>query len=276
MEFSPGHRESPQRVVSSERAMVADRLSTLASDLKVHILRDMPVRGLLACLSTSTSWWSAADAPLWRGLATQLRVVLPSRPRSSEKAMFLAAMRHQAELRLNVLYELRSSIWGGDAVAKMRSRLDADPALDASTPLPLFANATLLHLAARRGRLGCVRELVERGANIDAVDDGMLTPLAGAAWAGHKPIVEFLCAAGARLDIAGVPPMTSVCGGKEPMTAEAWAARKARYYQSLCGPDQSSHPPAQREMRLYSSISKHLQHAAGTVAGKSKNRLGLA
>lgn len=128
---------------------------------------------------------------------------------------------------MQALYELRSTIWGGDAVGKLRRMLDADPELDPNTPLPTFAHATLLHLAARRGRLQCVRELVERGADMDAVDADSFTALAGAAWAGCLSVVRFLVESGARFDIAGVPPMTSSCGGKGPYTAEVWAERKA-------------------------------------------------
>ena len=48
---------------------------------------------------------------------------------------------------------------------------------------------TLLHVAARRGRLNTVRRLISIGANVDAVDAAGLTPLAGAAWAGQEHAV---------------------------------------------------------------------------------------
>ena len=206
-------------------------MDSLPTDLKLHVLRLLSPVSLLAFLGSSGVTWSDADDALWRGLCAQHGIVVPSRMRSSLKNVLLAGLRAAQERRLQLLYELRSTIWGGDSAAKLRRAFDSDPLLNPSTPLPAHGHATLLQLAARRGRLNCVRELVGRDADLDAADNGNFTALAGAAWNGQKHIVHFLVERGARLDIEGSPPMTSVCGGRGPFTAEEWAWRKVSYYE---------------------------------------------
>ena len=212
-------------------------LCILPIDLKLLILQSLRPPWLIAFLSSSKTSWAASDQQLWRGLCVQRNIVLPHLLRVTEKTALLKGLRCQQDKRLLVLYELRSTIWGSDAAAKLSRVLSGDADLNPSTPLPTFGHSTLLQVAARRGRLRCVEELVKRGACIDAVDDGQFTALAGAAWSGHVPIVLFLVDKGANIDVAGVPPMTSACGGKGPYTAEEWALRKAGYYQQFDSPE---------------------------------------
>ena len=213
-------------------------VSHLPCDCKVRILCELRYRDLLACLSTSLSWWQEEDAALWRELAVQHRLRLPSTHGRLLRSLdlrrnLLQGLRRQHEVRLLVRDELWSAIWGSDAAAKLRTSLDEHPLLDAAAPSLHHAGGTLLHLAARRNRQRCVRLLVERvGADIDARDDGGMTPLLGAAWAGHLAIVQYLLMHGADCTAKGEPPMSSVCGGKGAFTAEEWAVRKADYIRS--------------------------------------------
>ena len=212
-------------------------LCSVPTDLKLQILQSLRPPWLIAFLSSSKIIWSASDEQMWRGLCVQRSIVLPHLLRVPVKTALLKGLRCQQDQRLLVLYELRSTIWGSDAAAKLRRVLSGDADLNPSTPLPTFGHATLLQVAARRGRLRCVEELVKRGACIDAADDGRFTALASAAWSGHIPIVYYLVNQGAKLDVAGVPPMTSACGGKGPYTAEVWALRKAEYYKQFDSPE---------------------------------------
>jgi hypothetical protein len=122
---------------------------------------------------------------------------------------------------------------------------------------------TLLHLACWCGCPRTVRLLLEEqhGASIHVVDDWNATPMLIAAWAGHVAVVKLLLEhllqqqqqvrkdedlaeeetnggndnekrqQTARrtkyyLNLQGVPPLTSSCGGRGPKTAICWAERK--------------------------------------------------
>lgn len=56
---------------------------------------------------------------------------------------------------------------------------------------------TPLHSAVAAGQLEIARWLVERGATVDARQQGGYTPLHSAAHGGHLPLVELLLAHGA-------------------------------------------------------------------------------
>lgn len=214
-------------------------LLRLPCDAQQLVLAHLRARDLLAVLATSPAW-AESDDTLWRGLAARRSVSLPepsarpTRAHDDLRRTFLRALRRKHELRALTLHELWSSIWGGDAAAKLRTAFEADDELDASAPLAHHGGATLLHIACRRGRLRCVKELIEsRHAVLDAVDEGHFTPLASAAWAGHATIVRYLVGRGADRRMAGVPPMSSSCGGRGPFTALEWASRKRAHHAAV-------------------------------------------
>ena len=81
------------------------------------------------------------------------------------------------------------------------------------------------------GRLKTLQRLAWTfGANLSQEDDNGFNPLAVAAWAGQERVVRWIvCASGCcygNVSCRGMPPMTSSCGGKEPLTALEWVRRK--------------------------------------------------
>ncbi|KAG0483418.1 hypothetical protein HPP92_011502 [Vanilla planifolia] len=63
---------------------------------------------------------------------------------------------------------------------------------------------TALHVAAFKGRAEAVRELLERGAEVEAVDDEGYTPLRCALEAGHTEVALLLVGSGARAGLKGL------------------------------------------------------------------------
>lgn len=76
---------------------------------------------------------------------------------------------------------------------------------------------TVLMLAAGKGQLGFVRELVNRGADVQAEDADNWSPLLFAAKAGHRDVVQFL------LEQGGADMEHRDMGG---WTALMWSAYK--------------------------------------------------
>ncbi|MCA9449381.1 MAG: ankyrin repeat domain-containing protein [Candidatus Omnitrophica bacterium] len=62
-----------------------------------------------------------------------------------------------------------------------------------------LVDGDLLLLAARKGYLSTLRELIQEGLNLNVRDDTGRTPLIHAAEKGHLEIVRELCQAGADL-----------------------------------------------------------------------------
>ena len=65
---------------------------------------------------------------------------------------------------------------------------------------------TALHLASDYGRTDCVRELIARGADVNAAENYGKTPIMEASWSDNVDTVRLLLAAGAdkrRVDAEG-------------------------------------------------------------------------
>ena len=74
---------------------------------------------------------------------------------------------------------------------------------------------TALHLASDYGWTGCVRELIARGADVNAANNYGNTPLILASWGGNIDAVRLLLAAGAdkrRVDAQGRNAHYWACG----------------------------------------------------------------
>jgi hypothetical protein len=146
-------------------------------------------------------------------------------------------------------------------------------------PVRGLERRTLLHLACWCGRTNTVRMLLEQqGASRHVVDDWNATPLLIAAWDGHEGVVRLLLEKqllfkeekqtqqkdddddnGTHthkeeyyyLNLPGVPPLTSSCGGRGPKTAICWAERKG--HESIvrllerAGADTSHRRPSRRQ-----------------------------
>ena len=78
--------------------------------------------------------------------------------------------------------------------------------VEAGVPVTLTdaTGNTLLMLAAYHGHAATVRELAERGADVDALNDRAQSPLAGAVFKGEDDVVRTLLDLGADPD-AGSP-----------------------------------------------------------------------
>eukprot|EP00752_Nemacystus_decipiens_P006553 g5900.t1 len=72
---------------------------------------------------------------------------------------------------------------------------------------------TALHCAAVGCHCGILCALMLSGADKDVVDNSWDTPLSLAAYLGHLPIVEYLLAASARMDIGRVPLICAAVAG---------------------------------------------------------------
>lgn len=233
-------------------------LSQLLAALAVEELRLLP----LVC----SAWRLDGErAVLWYGIAACHGVEMPkagSRISLRSKAdlrrtFFSQHLKEQAARRRRfddqasrLVLLMRSS----DSVAPLRHALE-----DAREPLPVAhelgarardESATLLHAAARYGRLRCARLLLENASThapsvstpgsvapgvacwvranpvLEIKDAGGFTPLLMAAWCGHLALVNLLLTHGASTAPQGTPPMTSACGGLGPYDAETWATRK--------------------------------------------------
>eukprot|EP00310_Coccolithus_braarudii_P020262 CAMPEP_0183351704 /NCGR_PEP_ID=MMETSP0164_2-20130417/26199_1 /TAXON_ID=221442 /ORGANISM="Coccolithus pelagicus ssp braarudi, Strain PLY182g" /LENGTH=196 /DNA_ID=CAMNT_0025523953 /DNA_START=26 /DNA_END=616 /DNA_ORIENTATION=+ len=121
---------------------------------------------------------------------------------------------------------LHEAAWSGD-LSKVISLVDGElvkgnlAAALAATDDP--DGCTPLHKAAQMGHLEVVKELLSRGAPVDALDNSGLTPLHSAASKDFLDIVKALVAKGAALGLmeksAGWTPlhMAAVKGNKEVM-----------------------------------------------------------
>jgi len=175
------------------------------------------------------------------GLASGLGVALPnffSGGRATRSRMgdpFLALSRGLRRKRRADARAMDSKAWtlwlrmhDRDVVGALRKAMEErGPAL-CFHGLSFYGDRTLLMLAAWRGRLKCVKLLVDHyRADVDAVDEHNFSPLLFAAWANHLPVVRYLLRQNA-VDVnrRGEPPLSSSCGGRGHRTALDWATRK--------------------------------------------------
>ena len=232
-------------------------LADLPDDLLVVLLAPLTVAELRLLPVVCRSWsLDPVRAHLWYGLAAIQGVEMPRtgsrfslRSKSDLRQTFFAACRAQRVARLR-LFDKRSVallevLAHRDGTAVLRREMAREPALPVDHQLDPAAregHATLLHAAARYGRVACAThllDLADRQVNpwrgdllrssspiLEIQDRGGATPLLIAAWCGHLKMVKLLLARGAEVDVAGIPPMTSACGGKGPYDAETWARRK--------------------------------------------------
>lgn len=92
---------------------------------------------------------------------------------------------------------------------------------------------TALHAAAMKGRVESVKELVEYGAELEAVDDAGHTPLHCALEAGHTEVALLLVGCGARTGLKGHPRSKScVAGGTSAAAGAAGASGLAQIRES--------------------------------------------
>ena len=210
--------------------------------------------------------FDSSKADLWYDLAAVHNIALPLRTsrglrsKTDLRKTFIAACatQHAARLRnwdsraMAIVRLMRSR----DALVSMDAELRKHPQLPVAhvlDPADRGGHATLLHAACRYGRVMCATHLLNAANNLlaadmartellnaafeasgvcnsnpllEIADAGGCTPLIEAAWSGHLDVVKVLLARGAATEPAGVPPLTSSCGGRGPFDAQTWADRK--------------------------------------------------
>ena len=241
--------------------------SSFTFQLALADIPDGPLANILAHLDdvndirrlsiVSKSWHVGGErVDLWLALAMQRGVNMPARSKRGLRSSvdlrrtFFAHHASQQALRTQALdaraWALINTMRTRDAAEQLKRELLKDPALPAGhclDPSKYLGHSTLLHAAARFGRLRCARVLLELGAEqrwtslapgamlqdnvlTTLTDGGNFTPLTMAAWCGHLAVVNELLRHGAQDDVLGTPPMTSACGGVGPFNGETWARRK--------------------------------------------------
>lgn len=121
------------------------------------------------------------------------------------------------------VWQIWMTMHARDCPAAVRRLIDIHPEIQLSHALSFYGHRTLAMLAAWRGRLRTLQEVVKRGGGrcLATADDGGFTPLCFAAWAGHRHVVAWLVEQPEVIfDPEGIPPLTSSCGGRGPHTAE--------------------------------------------------------
>jgi len=96
----------------------------------------------------------------------------------------------------------------------------AEPVAEAATPEPPTAKAPdiSIHRAAFDGNIEAVKQHIAAGTDVNAKDDGGVTPLHYTAIGGHKEIAELLIAEGVDVNAKDE-------NGKTPLHWAAWRGR---------------------------------------------------
>lgn len=93
-----------------------------------------------------------------------------------------------------------NSVKCGNDVVKVT---DLSQGFDPNTRFEDHENETLLHNASRAGHLIIAHLLIQAGANVDATNNQLLTPLMAAVEAGKINVISYLIKAGASVDSRG-------------------------------------------------------------------------
>lgn len=220
---------SPSATSSSPLLALPDDCLALvmgSATLGVEDLRSVACAGRL---SNRDGFWYAMAARHGVSLPRAGSKFATRSKRDLRSAFFLSWKAQRAQRALladKLVWDLWLRFHKADAAAAVAKVLREQAWLDVGHQLSFYHGATLLHLAARRGRLRCVKLLLAAGADRDGLDAGGFTPLAMAAWSNRANVVAHLLERGADVRPRGIPPCTSSCGGRGPHTAEEWAARK--------------------------------------------------
>jgi len=210
-------------------------LPLLSDDLLLLVLESCDLPTLRAVCSSHRMDGTRGET-FWYGLASHhglhmQRTTRGLRSRTNLRQTLFANLATQAVRRAvqadQVVWALWMQLHKTDVAAAIRRAFERTPDLSVDHCLTFYHGSTLLHLAARRGRLRCVRQLLDvHGATLNVQDDGGFTPLCLAAWSGRLGVVRELIRRGADVTVAGTPPQSSSCGGKSAMAADVWAERK--------------------------------------------------
>jgi len=207
----------------------------LPDDVTARIVTSLPpaaaCRPLLAC----RMWASVAqNEPVWRLLCSQRAThkgwVIPTRLRKPYAQLYFQLERRDfANLHQDFdkrLEDMVASLKKKDAPATLAGIIKREPKYDINHRARLEEQNTVLNLAARNGRHGCVKELLQTyGANTEFPDTGGFTPLINASWRGDLPTVRLLLNHGASLQARG-QCRTNEVGTK---TAEGWAKQRGHH-----------------------------------------------
>eukprot|EP00038_Savillea_parva_P012130 m.202447 g.202447 ORF g.202447 m.202447 type:complete len:247 (-) comp21775_c0_seq1:192-932(-) len=221
-------------------------LARLPDELLVVLLCDLPLRDIANASAVCRSWYLDCDRiGLWAALGHAYGVKLPragpnrqsTRQSSNPKMAFFKSVTAKNRADKALLDRIVWSIWLNlhrrDCAGFVRRAMANSPGRFGhrllTHRLAFYGGRSLAMLAAWRGRLRTLK-LVHAHAGLHPLteeDDHGFSPLAFAAWAGHRHVVMWLVAQeGINLTASGTPPMTSSCGGRGPYTADVWAERK--------------------------------------------------
>lgn len=116
-------------------------------------------------------------------------------------------LRKLARKAAQIYYtDIFTAVWNND-ILLVRTFLESDRRIGSSSDVSEYGDGWMpLHYACYRGYLAIVKELVDSGVNINAVNDLGFSSLFYAAQNGHLEICEFLLSNGADPGVSGSVP----------------------------------------------------------------------